>query len=101
MTNGAFFKGLTVCMHRLPGCQSAFFSYHIHNRRGNGKDAGLPEKYPQMFYFLRWHPSTGLRLISAINFLTGKEQTDIESTFAAGRRILGKGAETYSWHKSP
>jgi hypothetical protein len=33
---------------------------------------------------------------AAINFLTGKEQTDIESTHAAGRQISGKGAETYS-----
>jgi hypothetical protein len=38
---------------------------------------------------------------AAINFLTGKEQTDIESTSAAGRQISGKGAETYSLAKIP
>jgi hypothetical protein len=49
---GAFlpFPG-PYCMYLLGGCQSTLSFDHIRNRRGNGKYAVPPGKYPEMFIY--------------------------------------------------
>ena len=55
-----------------PDVNLSFF-YHIHNRHGNGKDASCRRSIHKCSIF-----SMASVDRAAINFLTGKEQTDIE-----------------------